>query len=293
MSTMLINTFVLLSLIASTSAEPQLGALIGKIAGKTNPKPRPQEQPQLPSKPNGNNPNGNKPNGNKPQDPPPANPNLAQAQAQVNNVAGLNKRWELAETIADVADLGYSIADAILGTAQTTTALATVPNPTSWATAFAPCKRYASILSSCATATASFYDLEYDQQASCVCYQASTNTAACQAVPTLDLSYDVDEYQCWNFLNKTGAIAIADVMDQALVLPGPVLCDWAISQTDFSMPSTLSPTTVTCAVSTPTPTAPVAARVGDQAAQLLTASDVQILAMLALLCSAFSGLLFL
>jgi hypothetical protein len=155
--------------------------------------------------------------------------------------------------------------------------LATVPNPTSWATAFAPCKRYASILSSCATATASFYDLEYDQQASCVCYQASTNTAACQAVPTLDLSYDVDEYQCWNFLNKTGAIAIADVMDQALVLPGPVLCDWAISQTDFSMPSTLSPTTVTCAVSTPTPTAPVAARVGDQAAQLLTASDVQIL----------------
>jgi hypothetical protein len=125
MSTMLINTFVLLSLIASTSAEPQLGALIGKIAGKTNPKPRPQEQPQLPSKPNGNNPNGNKPNGNKPQDPPPANPNLAQAQAQVNNVAGLNKRWELAETIADVADLGYSIADAILGTAQTTTALGT------------------------------------------------------------------------------------------------------------------------------------------------------------------------
>jgi hypothetical protein len=120
MSTMLINTFVLLSLIASTSAEPQLGALIGKIAGKTNPKPRPQEQPQLPSKPN-----GNKPNSNKPQDPPPANPNLAQAQAQVNNVAGLNKRWELAETIADVADLGYSIADAILGTAQTTTALGT------------------------------------------------------------------------------------------------------------------------------------------------------------------------
>lgn len=110
-----------------------------------------------------------------------------------------------------------------------------------------------------------------------MCYQASTSTAACQAIPTLDLSYDVDEYQCWNFFNETGALAIANVMDQAIVLPGPVLCNWAISQSDFSMPSTLAPTTVSCAASTPTPTAPASAQVKDQggeAARLLTASDL-------------------
>ncbi|KAF3039458.1 hypothetical protein E8E11_005379 [Didymella keratinophila] len=191
---MLINTFIILSLIASTSAEPQLGALIGKIAGKTSPKARPQDPPQLPSRPNGG----------KPQDPPPppVNPGLAEAKAQVNNVAGLNKKWEQAETIADVADLGSSIAEAILGTAQTTTAV-------------------------------------------------------------------------------------------AIVLPGPVLCNWAISQSDFSMPSTLAPTTVSCAASTPTPTAPASAQVKDQggeAARLLTASDLNMFAMLALLLTAFSGL---
>ena len=117
-SIMIVNTFVLLSLVASTIAEPQrgIGALIGKIAGKTDPKVRPQDPPQLPPKFNG---------GKQDPPPPPANPGLAEAKAQVNNVAGLNRKWEQAETIADVADLGSSIAEAILGSAQTTTAVGT------------------------------------------------------------------------------------------------------------------------------------------------------------------------
>jgi hypothetical protein len=154
-----------------------------------------------------------------------------------------------------------------------------VNNATAFATSFAPCKNYASILTSCASATASFYDLDYDQQAACVCYQASTNTDLCQAIPTLDPSYDDYEFMCYDFLGTIQASFVTEAMDEAVELPGPLLCNWAVSsQTDFTMPPTLSPTTVSCASPTPTsPSSPQSTGPGGDAAQLLTASDRNIL----------------
>lgn len=150
--------------------------------------------------------------------------------------------------------------------------------PAAFATAFAPCISYASILSSCAAVTTSFYYLDYDQQAACVCYQASTNSAACQAVPTLDLSYDTYEYGCYDFFARINVTRITQAMDSAAVLPGPVLCNWASAE--FSIPLTLAATTLSCRTPTPTPTAPAFAQIthqGGEAARLLTASDRNIL----------------
>ena len=102
----------LLSLTISTNA-----ALfpIGGVP-KIIPRPRPVEQPpkQQPHL-------SPKPNNNKPQNAPHIDPAPTQAQAQLNNVYGLNRRLEQAETVLDALDIGQSIADALLATAQTTT----------------------------------------------------------------------------------------------------------------------------------------------------------------------------
>jgi hypothetical protein len=110
---MFLVTLFLLSLTISTNA-----ALfpIGGIP-KTVPRPRPVEQP--PQQQPHLNP---KPNNNKPQNAPHIDPAPTQAQAQLNNVYGLNRRLEQAETVLDVLDIGQSIAEALLGTTQTTTA---------------------------------------------------------------------------------------------------------------------------------------------------------------------------
>jgi hypothetical protein len=151
--------------------------------------------------------------------------------------------------------------------------------PTAWATDFAPCKSYASILSSCAAATTSFYNLEYDKQASCVCYEASTNTAACQAVPKFVTSYDDYEYGCYDFFNSHSAFQmIARAMNDSIALPGPELCSWAPSE--YTMYSTLPPSTISCPTATPTRTASAPAQTygnGGGAARLLTTFDRSVL----------------
>jgi hypothetical protein len=106
---MILVTLSLLSLTISTNAAFfPLGGL-----PKTVPRPRPVEQPpQQQPHPNP------KPDNNKPHiDPAPT-----QAQAQLNNVYGLNRRLEQAETVLNVLDIGQSIAEALLATSQTTTA---------------------------------------------------------------------------------------------------------------------------------------------------------------------------
>jgi hypothetical protein len=110
---MILVTLSLLSLTISTNAA------LFPIGGlpKTVPRPRPVEQPpQQQPHPNP------KPNNNKPQNAPHIDPAPTQAQAQLNNVYGLNRRLEQAETVLDVLDIGQSIAEALLGTTQTTTA---------------------------------------------------------------------------------------------------------------------------------------------------------------------------
>ena len=109
---MIFVTLSLLSLTISTNA-----ALfpIGGVP-KTVPRPRPVEQPPQ-QKPHPN----PKPNNNKPQNAPHIDPAPTQAQAQLNNVYGLNRRLEQAETVLDALDIGQSIAEALLATTQTTT----------------------------------------------------------------------------------------------------------------------------------------------------------------------------
>ena len=113
MSNMILATFALYSLIASTSAGfPAIPIPIGKTVPKA-PQPRPEVQPK-----------GNpKPNNNKPQNLPPTNPGPEQARAKVNNVIGLNNALKRANDVADLINIGYNIASAILETTQSTTAI--------------------------------------------------------------------------------------------------------------------------------------------------------------------------
>ena len=111
---MFLVTLPLLSLIIGTNAAiPPVGALPKYIKP---PNPRPVEPPTQ-QKP----PHDLKPNNNKPQNAPHIDPTM-QAQAQLNNVYGLNRRLEQAETFLNAFDIGTSIAEALLATAQTTTA---------------------------------------------------------------------------------------------------------------------------------------------------------------------------
>lgn len=103
---MLFATFTLLSLVASTSA---IGAFIPKFRPPTPPV-RPQEPPKFNFKPNNNKP-----------DLQPAKPAPAQEQVQANNVGGLNNLLKKTEDLIDLMDIGKDIADAILGTTQSTT----------------------------------------------------------------------------------------------------------------------------------------------------------------------------
>ncbi|KAH6644653.1 hypothetical protein C7974DRAFT_25505 [Boeremia exigua] len=272
---MLFVPFALFSLVASTGV-----IFIPKFKPNT-PAIRPPSPPKV----------DYKPNTNKPAPQVPAKPAPAQEQVQANNVGGLNNKLKKAEDIAGLIDIGKDIAQAILGTTQSTTVKAS-STATINATAFAPCNSYASILASCASATTSFYDLDYEQQASCACYQSSTNTAACQAVPTLDTSYDDYEYECYDFFDSNGYVMIAQAMNDSLQLPGPMLCNWAPAE--FSMPSTLPAKTVSCAAASPTSTASASAQEtgNNGAAQLLTTFDQGVFVISAVTVAAFSWVLF-
>jgi hypothetical protein len=115
----LFNTMMILVTLSLLSLTISTNAALFPIGGipKTVPRPRPVEQP--PQQQPHLNP---KPNNNKPQNAPHIDPAPTQAQAQLNNIYGLNRRLEQAETVLDVLDIGQSIAEALLGTTQTTTA---------------------------------------------------------------------------------------------------------------------------------------------------------------------------
>lgn len=111
---MLFATFALVSLFVSASANPAF--FFPKVAPKVAPSrpqvgPAPKPNPIPKDKPD-------QPQGN----PAPAQAQ-AQAQAQANNVGGLNNRLKKAEDVVDLLDIGNDIAQAILGTAPSTTVL--------------------------------------------------------------------------------------------------------------------------------------------------------------------------
>jgi hypothetical protein len=123
------HTMMILVILSLLSLTISTNAAFFPLGGlpKTVPRPRPVEQPpqQQPHpnpKPNNNKPQNDKPQNDKPQNAPHIDPAPTQAQAQLNNVYGLNRRLEQAETVLNVLDIGQSIAEALLATSQTTTA---------------------------------------------------------------------------------------------------------------------------------------------------------------------------
>ena len=109
------------------------------------------------------------------------------------------------------------------------------PTSTLSAAAYAACTDYASILSSCASATTSFYHLAPSEQARCACYVPTTTSTWCSpsgtAKPTtLDLDMTTEFAQsvsvsaratsrfdnaadaCYGYFNAQGYTALANVL---------------------------------------------------------------------------------
>lgn len=162
----------------------------------------------------------------------PVVPNMAPQQAVVQaNVGRLEQTLKYAE---DAADFGMNLVGAVLDTSTPTPTSGLVltsnaPTPTFAYSDLAPCLSYASILSSCAAATTSFFGLPHSVQASCAC--VSTSTATPTNMPTCtrivqkwDDRYNGYEAGCWGFFNATGFTAIKDAMDSNAALPGRDLC---------------------------------------------------------------------
>lgn len=119
------------------------------------------------------------------------------------------------------------------------------------------CSSYASILSRCAAATTSFYDLAKSDQAACACHSTtrSYRPLCTVVVQKQDDSYDGYEKACYDMFNEFNYSSIRDAMENVAVLPGKGLCAAMSSQGASGTVSRLAPVFATttegsCAEST-------------------------------------------
>lgn len=211
---------------------------------------------------------------------PPAQQTILQSNMQL-----LEARLD---TIQEVLNIGTELISAILATTSSSdsTARPATDTPTRISTPtpassnaitlnvnlFPACKSYARTLSSCVSATPSFFSLDPTHQASCACYTLSSiSTGSCASVPTLVTAAENAE-DCRGFFQVNGFSGIASVMDDEGRVEGVGFCsalDEELRAKDGAglatgtvtrLEETLRPTA--CTVSREGPTQTVAKAVG-------------------------------
>ncbi|KAF2186163.1 hypothetical protein K469DRAFT_706822 [Zopfia rhizophila CBS 207.26] len=269
--------------------------------------PKPPSVPKPPGQPFGQPKPGGAPFS--PEYEPTVNdPNKVPPQAEIqSNMGSLEQRLGILNNALDVAQevvkaflatsastateserVGGFFATKSSSAPATTTSMDVTFTQTSTlpSSSFTACKSYASILSSCASATTSFHSLNPTSQASCACYSNATTTVSCSigtklaTVPTLAASrFDDAANSCHEFFERQGYERIADALaglqrnetGRNQKMPGAGFCvkiDAAVKDANFNrtnatmgLSKALEPSPYTQCLSSPGPSSGDGARV--------------------------------
>ncbi|KAF2202527.1 hypothetical protein GQ43DRAFT_307102 [Delitschia confertaspora ATCC 74209] len=211
------------------------------------PQPRPIEPepptvynpvgPEAPVPP-GVNPIPKPPSFGSPNDTPigsePSVPSSEQISNQVNpleqkieNVKdAVDAAQQVVEAFLDVSSkkpspTGNSVAASTTGGGTATTTFRFTPTITLPSTSFAACTSYAHILSSCNSATASFYGMRPTDQAKCACFTTAVSERACSGTGTQSVlqptyapqRFDDAAMGCVNYFRAQGYKNIVEALD--------------------------------------------------------------------------------
>ncbi|KAF1949713.1 hypothetical protein CC80DRAFT_254229 [Byssothecium circinans] len=147
-----------------------------------------------------------------------------------------NRKEEVLQRVSEAADVVVDVVEKILDlaggegdTTATTTARSGdfTPSTTLPSISFKACTSYAKMLSSCASATTSFYSLAPTVQASCACYSTPTTSRACTetkqaevtGAPSLAIAaFDNNADACFSFFSLQGYSNVAKALDTETIV---------------------------------------------------------------------------